>query len=101
MYRIFTYIWLNLMFTVTIGKYTGPMDPMGMNISYTGELWSKQGFSTRTIGVKSFDSWDAHNEVILREPSSHCLWGKTSPLTVLAICPLFGGFVNITIRGLT
>ena len=63
-----------------------------MNISYTGELRSKQGFSTRRIGVKSFDSWDAHNEVILPEPSSHCFWGTICPLTVFAICPLLWNF---------
>ena len=27
---IFTYIWLKLKFMVNVGKYTNPMDPMGL-----------------------------------------------------------------------
>ena len=35
MYGIFTYIWL--IFMVNVGKYTSPMDPMGMK-NWTSDL---------------------------------------------------------------
>ena len=47
MYRIFPYIWL--IFMVNVGKYTSPMDPMGMmqTLSQLATLTKQQISSKR------------------------------------------------------